>query len=344
VVQWWLDFAIKRREKKLNDAFGSLQAGDVFSARGRRVLLTGAAGHIGSVIAKVFALNGAEMFLTDINQAGLDEVCAECAAAGAKARAHAADLRSTDAMKALAQETLAFFDNRVDALIHCGGLTWSYPMLHEDDEAFDRHFQTSVRSFWNLARALLPSMKAAGGGSITVIASTHGHRADGACALYAASKAALLSMTGTLAGEFGADGIRVNSVSPGWILGYKPKYYWDRALDLIKPEFRAEAAEKVAGHQDELAKLIQTLPRVGRPEDVAMACLYLTSDAARFVTGADIVLDGGKTRVQFESRAGIAQMRRRYEAEDATHQYLHNLPLEYWLAGELPPWHHKRHK
>ena len=320
--------------------FDSLAVGDVFSVRGKRVVLTGAAGDIGSAIARVFAQNGAELYVTDNHQPRLDELSGQLEALGATARARLADLRSPEDMKALAEDALAFFNNRVDGFIHCGGLTWSWPLMDEDDTVFDAQFQTNVRSFWMMARGLLPAMRANGGGSMVVISSVHGHRADAACPVYAASKAALMSMAREIAGEFGGHNIRVNSVSPGWILADVPRTAWPYGR--IKPEHRAEVLKRMVKLELELIQQLQNLPHPGRPEDVAFACLYLMSDAARFVTGTDLLVDGGKMNVLAESRFGQEQMRRRVAANDAIQAEYRNIPMDYWLEDALPSWYRKK--
>ena len=118
----------------MKDAFDSVSCADVFSLRGKRVVLTGAAGEIGSAIASVFAQNGASLYLTDIREAQLLEARDAClATSGANVRAHVADQSSTDDMKAVVDGALAFFDGRVDSVIHCGGITWSRPLLEDPD-------------------------------------------------------------------------------------------------------------------------------------------------------------------------------------------------------------------
>ena len=318
----------------MKDAFDSLACGDVFSLRGKNVVLTGAAGDIGSAIARVFVQNGARMYLTDIQKDNLDRLCANL---GDAAQGHVADLKSTDDMKAVVDGALAFFDGRVDGVIHCGGITWSRTLLDEREEGFDTHLHTNVRSFWHLMRGFIPTMRVNGGGSVIAISSVHGHRAEGACTLYTASKAALMAMVVELSGEFGADNIRVNSVSPGWIVLPEPTPHWSNVF--IKPEHRVEVRKRLRRFEDEHIMKTQTLPRLGRPEDIALACLYLTSDAARFVTGTDLLVDGGKLHMQPDSLAGYEHMRARINAREAARAEARKLPHDFWLSDARPSWY-----
>jgi NAD(P)-dependent dehydrogenase (short-subunit alcohol dehydrogenase family) len=241
-----------------------------------------------------------------------------------------------DDMKAVAEGALAFFDGRVDSVIHCGGITWSGPLLVDADERFDTQLHTNVRSFWTLMRGLVPAMRAHGG-SVTVISSVHGHRAEGSCTLYTACKAALMAMAVELSGEFGADDIRVNSVSPGWILAPTPSRSW--ITFFIRPEHQ-EAVRALTRELDEEVILhTQTLPRLGRPEDVAFACLYLASDAARFITGTDLLVDGGKLHMQPDSVPGMDKFAKRVEAREKIRAIARGLPPEWWKGDGRPNWH-----
>ena len=318
----------------MKDAFDSTSCADVFSLRGKRVVLTGAAGEIGSAIASVFAQNGASLYLTDIRPLGMQG--SSPAMSGVSIRTHAADLSSSDDMKAVVDGALAFFDGRMDSVIHCGGITWSRPLLEDPDLSFDAQFQTNVRSFWHLMRGLVPAMRQHGGGSVIAISSVHGHRAEGACTLYSACKAALMAMVVELSGEFGADNIRVNSVSPGWILSPVPKRHWSNFF--IKPEHRADVMARVLDVENEHILQTQTLPRLGRPEDVALACLYLTSDAARFITGTDLLVDGGKLHMQPDSRSGHEQARKRLAARETLRGIVRALPQDWWINERRPVW------
>ncbi len=306
----------------------------MFSVRGKRVVLTGAAGAIGAAIARIFTQQGASLFLTDWHAERLDALCGEL---GPQAKGRAADLKSMDEMKAVATEALAFFDGRVDGLIHCGGKTWSQPLLDENDDAFDHLYTTNVRSFWVLTRALVPSMRTNGGGSIVVISSAHGHRAEGACTLYASTKTALMAMAVEMSGEFGADNIRVNSVSPGWIMDFIPQHHW--VLFHIKPEHHDEILQKMVDIDYQFVLQTQTLPRIGRPVDIALACAYLCSEAARFVTGTDLLVDGGKLHMQPDSLAGHMKMGERHAARTAKCLAARALPRHYWIDERRPLWY-----
>ena len=258
---------------------------DAFSVAGRVVVVTGAAGWIGSIIAETFTQNGAHVALSDRPTEALTAYAAKLESA----RAFPADLAGIDSIKGLIAEVAAHF-GRIDAIIHCGGVPASGPALEGADTDFDKLFHTNLRSAWLLARDAFPHLEKSHG-CIVNIASVNGHRPMFAGTLYAATKAGLLNLTQELAVEFGPRDVRVNSVSPGPII--QPNRNFDAMRAKLTPEAFAAYEKMVFANADEIGKYMQPLPRGGKPVDVAMACLYLCSPAARYVNGADILVDGG---------------------------------------------------
>ena len=268
-----------------------------FSVRGKVVLVTGALGLIGLGIVEAFAVNGALVAASDHRirlpvpgpwfprhdvLSSLKKQFPDLFFAPANL-AEPADLRQ------LIAQTVAHF-GRLDAVVHCGGIPYSHGIGYEGDEAFDRLFHINLRSGWILAREALPHLEKTQG-CIVTIASVNGHRPTFAGPLYAATKAGVISLTRDMANEFGAKCVRANTVSPGPIPGSR-RMAWYISENLTE-EYAAKVERWIADHLDEYGRSGQPLARGGRPSDVALACIYLCSPAARYVSGADVLVDGG---------------------------------------------------
>ena len=263
-----------------------LHIADAFSVKNKVVLVTGAGGWIGHMIATTFAANEARVALSDRPGDHLTEIAT--ALASQNAHPFPADLTSLEQLAALVEQTVAHFGS-LDILVHCGAIPVSGPALSPHDD-FDKLFHTNVRSAWALARAAAPHLEKSTG-NIVFISSVNGHRPMFPGTLYAASKAALLSMTRELAVEFAAKNIRVNSVSPGAIINIRKNIEGMRKK--LAPAYFAPYEKMILENAETFGKTAQPLPLGGRPIDVALACLYLASPAARFVTAADLLVDGG---------------------------------------------------
>lgn len=168
----------------------------------------------------------------------------------------------------------AFMDafGRIDVLINNAGLSRFTPPDELSVAGWDEIINTNLRAGFLLSRAVAPHMKAAGGGAIINMASTRALMSEPNSEAYAASKGGLLALTHALAASYAGHHIRVNSISPGWI--HTGDYDKLREVD----------------HAQHLSK------RVGRPEDIARACLFLSAPGQEFITGENIVIDGGMTR------------------------------------------------
>jgi NAD(P)-dependent dehydrogenase (short-subunit alcohol dehydrogenase family) len=229
------------------------------SFAGRVALVTGAAGGIGGAVARAFAAEGASLVLVDrVAPEGFDG-----------AAAIAVDLARPDAADEAVARTLDRF-GRLDVLVNVAGIMIFRPI--EEQSAADWHQLLAVNLvapalLTGHALRLMPR-----GGAIVNIASVHARRTSPQVASYAASKAALVSLTRTTAIEGAGRGIRCNAILPGAI---------DTPLLHASPTIRS--GEERLDPAD-----------VGRPEDVAALAVFLASDAARFITGADMVADGGR--------------------------------------------------
>ena len=314
------------------DTGSSFDVASAFSVRGQVVLVTGATGFIGSGIVEAFSTNGARVVLSDRDEGRLQKAVAKLREQGREAYAAPGDLSSASAPEQVVRAALDQA-GRLDSLINCAGIPSSPSMDADTVENMDQILAVNVRAILLLTRQVAVPMRQQGGGQIVSIASINGHRAVFLCPIYAASKAAVLMLTRELATELASAGIRVNSVSPGLIARPDMEQAWvDRCL--TEP-YRERFRDRWRQHQQVMLPLEQPLARVGRPYDIAMACLYLCSPAARFVTGADLLVDGGRLQ---EIPAGEARFekRRKDEVGAALRQELRDLPEDAWLRK--PRW------
>jgi NAD(P)-dependent dehydrogenase (short-subunit alcohol dehydrogenase family) len=305
----------------------SMHVAEAFKVAGMVTIVTGAAGRIGLGIAEVFAANQAKVVLSDRDEPRLQEAVAQCQGHGSECCAIPADLTNPEQLESLINSTVSRF-GRLDALINCGAIASSDTIDRETVASFDRIYHTNLRSAWLLTKWAIEPMKSGGGGSIVNIASINGHRAQFPCSLYASGKAALLSMTRELAVELAPHSIRVNSVSPGLIT--KTHAF----LHYVKPHLTEPYARRM---YDEVPKLFvdstetyQPMRRSGRPNDIAFACLYLCSPAAGFVTGTDLIVDGGKNEESLDERM---HQPTQMSFSMQTRKWLFALPPEAWKNG-----------
>jgi len=244
---------------------------------GQRVLLTGAARGIGYAIAEALVARRAQLALA-VRDPGSEAV------RGLLERAPGSVALSLDLR--VRSQTLHVVERACDALggldvlINCAGIVRYAPLSELSAEALDEQFEVNFFGPSLLAKDAAQRMGGAGGGVIVNVASTLGLRPAPLTAVYAASKAALLSFTRSLALEYGAAGVRVNAVAPGVI-----------DTDMIRASRTPDAHGPDA--QAQLAQLAQlhVLGRLGTPEEIAQAVLYLVD--ASFVTGTVLVADGG---------------------------------------------------
>jgi 3-oxoacyl-[acyl-carrier protein] reductase len=245
--------------------------------QGKIALVTGAAGGFGEGIARLFVAQGARVMIADLDMAKAAIVAADL---GPSARAVACDVSKSADVQAAVQACVDAF-GVPDIVVNNAGTTHrNQPMLDVDEATFDRVFNVNVKSIFHMIHAVVPLMRQRRQGSIINIGSTAGIRPRPGLTWYNASKGAVNLMTKSMAAELGPDNIRVNAICP--VMG---------ATGLL------EQFLGVADTPENRAKVVAGIPlgRLSTPDDIAQAALYLASDAACFITGVELPVDGGRT-------------------------------------------------
>lgn len=248
----------------------------------KTALITGAASGIGSAIAELFAREGAALALLDVDAAAAEALARQLAGSGRHAIAMHADVSNAGEVQlAVAQALKAL--GYIDILINGAGINVFRNPLTLSEADWQRNLGVNLQGAWHCAQAVLPSMLEASYGHIVNIASVHGHKIIPGSFPYPVAKHGLIGLTRALGLEYAAHGIRVNSISPGLILTPAAERYFQSCPD---PEAERQ-------RQAEL------LPckRIGTPEEVAYAALFLASDEARFINATDLLIDGGRSQL-----------------------------------------------
>ncbi|MGH7353294.1 MAG: SDR family NAD(P)-dependent oxidoreductase [Candidatus Rokuibacteriota bacterium] len=262
-----------------------------------RVLVTGAASGIGRAtclrLARDAAARGAKAMVAAVDLAsspGLDAVVEDLRKLGADPLPLRADMATADGPARAVADALARFGG-LDGLVSNAGVNRPGALVDYPVEDWDRMFAVNTRATWLLAKAAHPALKAARG-AVVATASMSGSRAHANLGAYGPSKAALINLVQVLAQEFGRDGIRVNSVSPGMVrTGMTARVYADQTI----------AAERDA---------LVPLGRVAAAEDIADVVAFLLGPDARYVNGHDLIVDGGVTGNFLGRLPGISHITR----------------------------------
>ncbi len=241
-------------------------------------VVTGAASGIGRASAKLFAREGAAIVLADVNASAGRAVAGEITRAGGKACFEAIDVTRFDDCRRAVERAMNEF-GKIDILFNNAGVIRRATVLDLSEEDWDRVMAVNVKSIFLLSREVIPHMQKAGSGSIINTASGWGLTGGAKAAVYCASKGAVVLLTKAMAVDHGPQRIRVNCICPG---------------DTDTGMLRSEAQQLGEASDHFLAEASKRpLGRVGLPEEIAQAALYLASDASSFVTGAVLVVDGG---------------------------------------------------
>ena len=243
-----------------------------FDFSGRVVFVTGAGSGIGAATARHLAASGADVAVSGLPSDPIDEVAAEIRDSGRRAIAVAADVADFDDVQAAIDRTVREL-GALDHAVNCAGVApILVPLAEMSLEDWRRVISVNLEGVLHCLRAELPVMLARGGGSIVNVASVQATRPLAHGSPYTAAKFGVVGLTKNVALENAAHGIRVNSVSPG---------VTDTPMVAAEPAVSAAIAAAVP------------MGRIARPEEIAGAAAFLLSDEASYVTGADLVVDGG---------------------------------------------------
>jgi len=241
---------------------------------GKVVLITGGASGIGEAIVRRFAAQGARVGFLDIKDEEGRALAAELGGAGAEVRFAHADLTDIAELRAAVAEVRAAL-GPITVLVNNAAHDERHRTEDVTPEYWDGRVAVNLRHQFFAAQAVLPDMKAAGGGAIINFGSVSWMVGQGGMAAYTACKSAVLGLTRSLARDFGPDNIRVNAIAPGWIMTRRQKELW------LTPEGERELLER------------QCLKRELVPDEIARVVLFLASGEASACTNQHYVVDGG---------------------------------------------------
>ncbi len=245
-----------------------------FSLEGKRAVVTGGGTGLGFGISKAFIEAGANVIITGRRKAVLQEACEQL---GSNAAHEVNDIADLSSLPQLVQ-TIEQHYGPIDILVNNAGINLKRPVQEMTDEEFTNVIQTNVNGLFALTREVIKVMLPRQQGVIINIASMAAMYGLPKAIGYTSSKSAVLGMTRGLATELGPTGIRVNAISPGFIYSAMT----DKALN-ADPDRKRRAMDRTP------------MGRMGETEDIGYAAVYLASNAAKFVTGANLAVDGGNS-------------------------------------------------
>jgi NAD(P)-dependent dehydrogenase (short-subunit alcohol dehydrogenase family) len=252
---------------------------DLFDLSGRIAVITGSTKGIGRAIAEAMAAHGARVVISSRKNPACDEVAAQIREAGGDAIAVPCNVSHKDQLQHLVDETRRQL-GAIDILVANAGVNPFYGgSLEIPDSALEKILDVNIRSNHWLCQMVIPEMRQRGSGVIIIVSSVTGLKGSGALGSYAISKAADLQLARNLAVEFGPDGVRANCITPG----------------VVKTDFARALWE-----DPQAAKIQEAwtpLRRLGSPEDIAGAAVFLAARSGAWLTGQSVVIDGGATIV-----------------------------------------------
>lgn len=249
---------------------------------GKIAIITGSGRGIGKSTALLFLKENATVIATDKDLEPLQETYASLQSDGALVEFYQVDITNKQQFSEVVSKVIERY-GRVDILINNAGMNVFDDPLTMDDDQWEKCHQINLKGAWNCSQTVLPYFVKQNYGNIVNIASVHGHKIIKGCFPYPVFKHGLIGLTKSLAIEYAANDIRVNSISPGLIMTPAIDAYFAAQDD----------PEKEKTFQREL------LPckRIGEPEEVAFTALFLASDEARYINATDIKIDGGRSQV-----------------------------------------------
>ena len=249
---------------------------------GKVALIIGGGSGIGEACARLFAEDGAMVAVMGRRPQPLQRVAGETGGLAVPGDA----AQAADCERAVAATTEAF--GRLDVLVSCAGVEGEGSVTTMSQDEWRRVMDANLEAMVQIARACIPAMLEGSGGSIVNVSSLAAHVAPGNMAAYVTSKSAVLGLTRSMAVDYGPLGIRVNTLSPGWV-----------RTPMSEEEMRRYAEAKGLTADEAFARATRYLPlgRMAEPIEIARCVRFLASDDASFVTGATLVADGGSSAV-----------------------------------------------
>lgn len=241
---------------------------------GKVAIITGAANGMGAAEARLFASEGAKVVATDLNEAALHAVVDDIKQAGGEAVGMKHNVASEAEWKHVVEETVRRY-GKVDVLVNNAGISTTMTIANLEMEQWNKVLDINLNGCMLGMKYAIPEMQKNGSGSVINISSIGGIVGMAGSSAYTAAKGALRAITKGAAVEFAKESVRVNSVHPGII-----------ETPMTAPSFKDATP---------YYKTFTQLPYFGKPEDVAYGVLFLASDESRFMTGAELVIDGGWT-------------------------------------------------
>lgn len=247
---------------------------------GKVAFITGAGRGIGRAVAHKFAAEGAAVVVAERDASSGKAVADELLVIGHRALFIATDITRESEVRQAIDQTVAHF-GKLDIVVNNAGITFRYEATTMTEDQWHAAMDVDVKGVWLCCKHAIPHMQAQGGGAIVNISSVHARVTAAKHFPYGAAKAAVLGLTRSLALDYGPHNIRVNAICPGWV--------------------RSEAVEEwIQSQPDPLAYearvlSFQPLRRIGTPEEIANLVAFIASDEASYMTGAELVIDGGLT-------------------------------------------------
>ena len=247
---------------------------------GKVAFITGAGRGIGRAIAHKMVAEGAAVVIAEMDVISGKAVANELAASGHRALFVATDITSEKDVQKAIDQTITHF-GKLDILVNNAGITFRYEATTMTEEQWHTAMDVDVKGVWLCSKHAIPHMQAQGGGAIVNLSSVHAHVTAAKHFPYGAAKAAVLGLTRSLALDYGPHNIRVNAICPGWV--------------------RSEAVEAWIQSQPDPAAYearilsFQPVRRIGTPIEIANLVAFIASDEASYLTGAELVIDGGLT-------------------------------------------------
>ena len=243
-------------------------------------LITGAGRGIGRAVARKFATEGAAVVIAEIDPEAARAAAEELVAGGFRALAVPTDITKESQVEAAVQQAIEQFGG-LDILVNNAGKNFYYDATRMTEAEWDAAMNIDLKGAWLCCKYAIPAMMRRVGGAIVNIASVHARVTYRGYFPYAAAKSAVVGMTRNLALDYGPNNIRVNAICPGWV-----------RTDLVQSWFDMQPDPQAA---ESKVLSVQPLGRIGTPEEIANLVAFIASDEASFITGAELVIDGGMT-------------------------------------------------